>query len=141
MATLLRWSRAGELGSLERRMRHLLEDFELAPAFAPAADMYETDTELVLEVDVPGYDESQLSVSVTDHTVTVGGNRKEVTDEKPSRHVHLHERLEARFERRFTLPSDADPEHVRAEYRNGVLTVHVARSTTVLPHTIEIEKK
>ena len=88
MAILFRWSRPADLGSIERRMRRLLEDFELAPAFAPAADMYETDTELVLKVDVPGYDESQLTVSVTDHTVTVGGDRKEAT-EKSSRHVHL----------------------------------------------------
>jgi HSP20 family protein len=121
-------------------MRRLLEDFELAPSFAPAADMYETDTELVLEVDVPGYDESQLKVSVTDHTVTVGGERKEAT-EKASRQVHLHERLEARFERRFTLPADADAEHVRAEYDKGVLTVHVPRSRTVPSRTIEIEKR
>ena len=140
MATLLRWSRPAELGSIERRMRRLLEDFELAPAFAPAADMYETDTELVLEVDVPGYDESQLTVSVTDHTVTVGGDRKEAT-EKSSRHVHLHERLEARFERRFALPPEADAEHVRAEYDKGVLTLHVPKPTNIPPRTIEIEKK
>lgn len=140
MATLLRWSRPGDFGSIERRMRRVLEDLELAPAFAPAADMYETDTELVLEVDVPGYDESQLTVSVTDHTVTVGGDRKEAID-KSSRHVHLHERLEARFERRFMLPSDADAEHISAQYDKGVLTVHVPKTTTLPRRTIEIEKK
>jgi HSP20 family protein len=62
-----------ELDSIERRMRRAFEEFGFAPAFVPAADVYETDGELVVEIEVPGYEEQELEIELSDHTLTVKG--------------------------------------------------------------------
>jgi hypothetical protein len=54
---------------MERQMRRLSVDVGLAPALLPAADVYETAGEFVIELEVPGYEEKELGIEVTDHTV------------------------------------------------------------------------
>jgi HSP20 family protein len=122
---------------MERRMRRMLEDFGVAPAPLPAADMYETDKELVVELDVPGFEEKDLELAVSDHTLTVKGERKQEAEEK-EKTFYLHERLEKHFERKFTLPPEADVEHVEAKFRAGVLEVHVPKIEQATPRKIPI---
>jgi len=52
-----KWAPSPELDSMERRVRRLFEEIGFAPALAPAADVYETDDEFVVELEVPGYEE------------------------------------------------------------------------------------
>jgi HSP20 family protein len=127
---------------MDRRMRRLFSDvsFPIAPALAPAADVYETDGELVVELEVPGYEEKELKVEVTDHTLLVKGERKEET-KKEDKTLRLHERLESTFERRFVLPAETDSEHVSASYGKGLLTLHVPKRAQPKPRTIEIAKQ
>jgi len=137
MTTLVKWAPFSELDVFERRMRRMLEDFGVAPAPLPAADMYETDKELVVELDVPGFEEKELVLEVTDHTLTIKGERLAETEEK-RKSYYLHERLEKRFERRFTLPPEVDTEHIDATFRTGVLEVHVPKIEPLKARTIEI---
>src|SRR5215469_9973214 len=104
-----------ELDSMERRMRRLFEEIGFAPVLAPAADVYETDDEFVVELEVPGYEEEELSIEVSDHTLAIKGVRTRTTEEQPKEFA-LHERLEREFERRFVLPSEADTKHMRAVF-------------------------
>ncbi|HYA08184.1 MAG TPA: Hsp20/alpha crystallin family protein, partial [Gaiellaceae bacterium] len=99
-----------------------------------------TDAEYVVELEVPGFDEQELAVEVTDHQLLVKGSREEET-ERTERTALLRERLERRFERTFELPLAADTEHVSASYGKGVLTVHVPKTSTGEPHMIEITKE
>jgi HSP20 family protein len=126
MTTIVRWTPFHELDLVERRMRRMLEDFGVAPAPLPAANLYETDKELVVELDVPGFEEKELVLEVSDHTLTVKGEHKQETDEK-DKTFFLHERLEKHFERQFKLPAEVDTEHVEAKFRAGVLEVHVPK--------------
>src|SRR5215204_4883315 len=69
MPTLERFSPFHELDLLDRRMRRMFSDFPFVPALTPAADVYETDGELVVELEVPGYEEKELDIEVSDHTL------------------------------------------------------------------------
>jgi HSP20 family protein len=131
MTTLVRWVPFQDFDVIERRMRRMLEDFGVAPAPLPAADLYETDKELIVELDVPGFDEKELELEVSDHTLTVKGERAKEKEEK-ERTFYLHERIEKHFERKFALPPEADVEHVDARFGKGILEVHVPK--------IELEK-
>ena len=125
----------GDIGAFERRMRRAFEDFGFARALGPAADAYENEKEYVVELEVPGFDEKELDVSVSDHTLAVIGKRKAEKETK-DKSLLLRERLEAEFERRFVLPGPADSKHVTADYAKGILTVHVPKihaATTKIP--------
>ena len=139
MPLLERWTPIRELDLMDRRMRHFFEDLGVIPALAPAADVYETEGEIVVELEVPGFDEKQLDIEVIDHTLCICGEREE-TIAKKEKTLRVHERLEQTFERRFVLPAEVDTEHVRAEYKTGVLTVRMPTSTHEVPRKIEIAK-
>lgn len=137
MTTLVRWAPFQDLDVIERRMRRMLEDFGVAPAPLPAADLYETKDELIVELDVPGFDEKELALEVTDHTLVIKGERMKEKDET-DRTFYLHERLEKHFERQFKLPPEADVQHAKANFRTGVLEVHVPKIEQAKAHKIEI---
>ena len=139
MATLVKWSPFREFDLIERQMRRMLEDIGIAPAMLPAADVYETEDEFVLEVEVPGYAEKELTIEAFDHAVAISGERK-VDEERKEKTFRLHERLEKHFERRFELPPEADTEHLRAVFEKGVLEVHAPKSPEAKPRKIPIGK-
>lgn len=138
MATLVKWSPFRELDVLERGMRRMFDDFGFTPAALPAADVYETKDEFVVELDVPGFEQKELGIEVTDHTLIVKGERLETKEE--DKEFRLHERLEETFERRFFLPTDADTKHVKATFGKGVLVVHTPKLAIPTPQKIEITK-
>ena len=70
---LVRWSPFQELEAMDRRLRRLFDEFGFVPATVPNADVYETDDEFVVELEVPGYEEKELEIEVTDHTLCVKG--------------------------------------------------------------------
>jgi HSP20 family protein len=139
MTTTLRWSPVRELDAVERRMRRMLTEVGFGPMLLPAADIYETDDEYVVELEVPGFAEKELGIEVSDHLLTVRGERKETKDET-DKAFRLRERLEREFERRFELPIEADTEHVKASFSDGVLAVHTPKHEPTKPHKIEITK-
>lgn len=139
MPKLEKWTPLRELDLMDRRMRRFFEDLGFVPALTPAADVYETDGELVVELEVPGFDEKELEIEIRDHTLAITGERKEETETK-EKTLRMHERLEKRFERRFELPVGVDGEHIAAEYTKGVLTVHVPKVSHEQPRKVEITK-
>jgi len=139
MTTIVKWAPFQDLDVIERRMRRMLEDFGLAPAPLPAADLYETETELIVELDVPGFDEKELALEVSDSTLTIRGERRKEKEEL-EKTFYLHERLEKHFERRFKLPPEADLDHVEATFHTGVLEVHVPKIEPAKARKIRIAK-
>jgi HSP20 family protein len=137
MTTLVRWAPFQDLDPIERGMRRMLEDFDIESAPLPAADLYETDKELIVELDVPGFEEKELALTVSDHTLVIKGERAKEREEK-ERTFYLHERLEKRFERQFKLPPEADVEHAKAKFHTGVIEVHVPKIELAKTHKIEI---
>ncbi len=138
MTTIVKWAPFREFDVVDRRMRRLLEDFGVAPAPLPAADMYETEKELIVELEVPGFDEKELSLEASDHVLTIKGERRREKEEK-EKTFYLHERLEKHFERSFTMPVEADLDHVEAKFEGGVLEVHVPKIEPAKARTIPIK--
>jgi HSP20 family protein len=137
---LERWAPLPDRDLVERRMRRFVDGLGFGPLVAPAADVYEADNELLFELEVPGFAEKELKVSVSDHTLTIAGHREDEKSRK-EKTLRMHERLESHFERHFQLPSEADVDHVRAEYGQGVLTLHVPKVETAPRKTVPIETR
>ena len=140
MTTLVRWSPFQELESFDRRFRRLFGETgtPVAPLL-PAADVYETPTEYVVELEVPGFVEKELTVDVSDHTLAVKGMR-DAEKETKERAFLLHERLEKQFERRFSLPEEADTEHAKASFVHGVLKIATPKKAEAAPRIVPIGK-
>jgi HSP20 family protein len=130
-----------ELDAVERRMRRFFDEFGVIPAPLPAADLYETDGEYVLEVEVPGFAEPELDVSVSDHTLVVKGERTEKKEEQDGKAFRVQERLAKRFERRFELPRSVVVDRLGAEFENGLLKVHAPKTDAATSHKVEIVHK
>jgi HSP20 family protein len=137
MTTLQKWTPFRELDTMER-MRGMLEDIGFGPFTVPAADFYETDRDYVIELEVPGFEEKELGIEVSDHTLTIKGERKEEAEKEPDRSFRFHERLERIFERRFYLPAEADTEHVKATFAKGILTVLTPKAPETKPRRVPI---
>jgi len=129
-----------ELDSMERLARRLFDTWGVVPVFVPAADVYETPDELVVELEVPGFEEKDLDVEVTDHVLTVKGARKEAK-EREDKTFRLHERLDREFLRRFELPPEADTTKVKAVFTKGVLELHAPKTAEAKAHRIPIAAK
>jgi len=129
-----------EFDLMDRRTRRIFEDLGFVSALAPAADVYETESELVVELEVPGFDESELTVKIVDRTLTIKGERAEESEREEAT-LRLRERLESQFERHFVLPSEIDEEHVTATYEKGVLTLRVPKPVEQKPITVPIEHR
>jgi HSP20 family protein len=92
----------------------------------PQLDLYETDTAFVLEADLPGVKEEDVSVEVENHELVLHGKRtcEHVTTQG---NFHCRERQEGQFTRRLRLPASVDQEKIRAEFANGVLRVTLTK--------------
>jgi HSP20 family protein len=138
MTTLVKWTPFRDLDLIERRMRRMLEDVGFGPIMTPAADIYETPGEFVVELEVPGFRERELELEVTDHMLTVTGEAEAET-EKADRTFILHERLSHTFERTFQLPENADTKQLVATFDDGVLEIHAPKVPGTTPRKIAIE--
>jgi len=137
MASLVRWAPFGDLDIVDRRMRRMLEDFGVAGARLPTSDVLETEKELIVKLDAPGFDEKDLSLEVSDHTLAVRGERSGAKDDEGA-HFCVRERMGAQFERLFVLPPEADMSKVDATFKQGVLEVHVPKIERMTPRKIDI---
>jgi HSP20 family protein len=106
--------------------------------WSPAVDILETEDDLVLKADVPGIDMKNIDISLENGTLTVKGER---TFEAQQEHSGYHriERAYGKFARSFSLPETVDPDKVRAEYRNGVLSITLPKKEVAKPRTIKVE--
>ena len=137
---VVRWTPFRELETMERRMRRFFDDAGFAPALFPAADVYETEDEFVVELEVPGFEEKELDVELTDHVLAVKGHGTEEKDEN-GKAYRLRERTERTFERRFELPPEVDATAVRADFEKGILEIRAPKAKAPTPRKIELATK
>jgi HSP20 family protein len=134
---LTRWTPFQELDAFDRRARKLFDELGYTRTVIPAADVYERQGEYVYELEVPGFAEKDLDIEVTDHVLTVKGERIEEKEETDKTFL-MHERLARTFERSFVLPPEADTAHVNAEFEKGILAVHAPKTSVAAPKKVEI---
>jgi HSP20 family protein len=106
--------------------------------WAPLVDIAEDDKEYLIKVELPEVQKDDVKVTVESGTLTISGERKAEKEEK-GRKFHRVERFYGRFERSFTIPDDAEADNVKAEFKDGVLRVHLAKSEKARPKQIEVK--
>jgi HSP20 family protein len=108
------------------------------PEWTPLADITEDDKEYIVKTELPGMRKEDVKVTVENGVLTISGERKFEKEEKKKKY-HRVERGYGTFMRSFSLPDDANFNKVNAEFRDGVLTVHVQKSERAQPKQIEVK--
>ena len=103
----------------------------------PAVDILEKDGNLILRAELPGLNEKEIELQLEGNTLTLKGERKMESEDKKDTY-HRIERLYGSFSRSFTLPESADSDKIKAEYKNGILTVTVPQKPEVRPREIPV---
>jgi HSP20 family protein len=106
--------------------------------WVPPVDIKETENELIFKADIPDVDMKDIHVSIENGTLTLRGERK-FESKKDEGGWHRVERSYGTFERMFTVPETADPEAIKAEYKNGTLTITIGKKEIAKPRQIKVQ--
>lgn len=102
--------------------------------WSPPADVYQTDEEYAIEIDLPGIDRTALDISIDNDKLLIRGVR---AIEQETR--HRRERPHGRFLRRFTVPATVDQKAISADYKDGVLRVRLPKRKAPQAQRVEIK--
>jgi len=106
--------------------------------WAPSADISETDQEYLVRAELPAVQKEDVHVTLEDGVLTIRGERRQRQMEKTEK-FHRVESFSGEFSRSFSLPDDADASGVRAESKDGVLTVHIPKHAVAKPAPLQIK--
>jgi HSP20 family protein len=142
---IVKWNPFRELDEMQVRLNRMLnespsragEPFVFAD-WAPVVDIQETDKEYAVKADLPEVKREDIKVELVDGVLTIEGERKKEEEEKGKK-FHLVERQYGQFIRRFVLPHEVDVAEVKAEFKDGVLTVQLPKSVNGKPKSVEIK--
>jgi HSP20 family protein len=107
---------------------------------SPRLDVSETDQQLNIDAELPGFDEKDVEVTLAGDRLTIRGERKNDQEEK-GKNYHLSERRWGSFTRSITLPFDADPNDVDARFDKGVLHIAIKKPPSAAAKTAKIPIK
>jgi HSP20 family protein len=114
------------------------ENKDLFADWAPAVDIEETATEYVIKADLPAMKKEDVKVSVEDGVLAIEGERRQEKEEKGKK-FHRIERSFGTFVRRMALPTDVDQQRFVADFKDGVLNVHLPKTPTAASRKIEVK--
>jgi HSP20 family protein len=135
-----------QLSRIRNEINRIFEDpFGLASAastffegWTPAVDVYEEQDKITVRAELPGMKKEDIDITVVGDTLTIAGERKQ-EEEKKEGEVYRSERFLGRFQRSISLPTQVDVNNVQATYKDGVLTVNIAKSEQAKRKQIEIK--
>jgi HSP20 family protein len=149
MNALSRWDPFRELEDMQHRLSSVFgrqvqrsqdggrESITVAE-WAPLVDISEDDGGYLIKADLPEVKKEEIKVTVENGVLFLSGIRKFEKEEK-GRKVHRIERAYGTFARSFSLPEDANAEKIEAEFGDGVLKLHIAKSEAARPKQIEVK--
>jgi HSP20 family protein len=142
MATLVRWEPFREIAALQNEMSRFMNGLlegngRAAQSWVPALDVWETETDIVYALDLPGISEDKISVELDDGAVTITAER-ERTQEETEERFYRFERRYGTFARTFGVPQGVTEQDVKADYKDGVLEVHVTKPEQPKPKRIQV---
>jgi HSP20 family protein len=136
------------LYNLERRMGRIFNepltgfgwqmDEVATTAWTPVVDIFEELEQVRIVAEIPGVKPDAVKILVEGNVLTIQGTKEQVAEEKAEK-VHRYERTYGAFERSFTLPTTVDPEHIKATYEVGVLTVILPKIEKAKPREVKLE--
>ena len=134
------WNPFRELGLGSRWPRLLGDPSALAARgrFAPSVDIAEDNERYVVTVELPGSKKEDITVEMKDQVLTIRGEKRNEREEKRE-HSRWVERSYGSFSRSFALPANAVADRIKADFREGVLTVEVPKAEETKPRAISIK--
>jgi HSP20 family protein len=142
MATLVRWAPFSELASLQNELCRFMNGLHegngrTTQSWIPTADVWETESEVVYAFDLPGIPEDKISVELDEGALTITAEREREQSVEDGRFYRFERRFGS-FTRTIGVPQGVTENDVKAEYRNGVLEVHVGKPEQPKPRKIQI---
>jgi len=143
-----RWNPFKELQELESRWQSIFpfraatgnggKEAMTVAEWSPLVDIMEDEKEYLIKAELPDMKKEDVKLTVENEVLTMSGERKYVKEEKGEKH-HRIERAYGSFLRSFSLPEDADGSKVSADYKDGMLRVHLPKSEKAKPKAIEVK--
>jgi len=106
--------------------------------WTPSVDISETDSEFLIKAEIPEVDKKDVKVTVQDGTLTIQGERRQEKEDK-GRRFHRVERTYGAFMRTFDLPDGVDEDKLRAEFKDGMLLVHLPKTEKAKTRVIDVK--
>jgi HSP20 family protein len=146
MVHYVKWEPFRDLMAMQDRMTRLFDETlsrifkEGAPrgAWSPPVDIVERENMVILKIDLPEMNQSEIEIKVEENTLIIQGERRFIK-ESPEEHYLQVERPYGHFQRTFALPKAIDQGEIKASYKDGVLRVLLPRKKDVQPKQISVE--
>ena len=145
---LVRWDPFRELEEVSNRLNRVFargdshtsngKETMIIADWIPSVDISETAAEYQITAEIPDVKKEDVKVTLEDGVLTIQGEREYDKEEKGKK-VHRIERSYGRFARTFSLPDAVEADHVKAEFKDGVLSLHLPKSEKAKPKTIEVK--
>lgn len=145
MNTLIKWNPFREFEQMANCMNNIVSrsllptiDEPIASAeWSPLVDVEESDKEYTIKAELPEVKKENVKVELENGSIRISGERKLEKEEK-GRRFHRIERSYGAFERSFTLPEGTERKNVSAEFKDGLLKVHLPKGEGTIHKSLEI---
>ena len=144
---LVKWDPFRELEDVSNRLNRIFgqslarsesgQNMLAVADWAPSVDISETDSAYLIKGEIPGVKKEGVKVTIQDGMLTIQGERRQEKEEKGKK-FHRIECSYGSFARSFRVPSDADESSVKAEFKDGMLNVTLAKSEKAKPKSINV---
>lgn len=143
---VVRWDPFRDLGLLQDRMNRMFDDAgrgwrndepAATTTWSPSVDIFETEGEIVVKAELPGMERKNITLHLENNVLTLRGERK-FEKETKDENYHRIERSYGNFSRSFSIPATVDPEKIRADYKDGVLSIALPKKEQAKPKQINI---
>jgi HSP20 family protein len=141
----LAWPNFGRLTSLRDEIDRLFEaplaelarGSQLLSGWTPALDIFEDKDNVIVKAELPGMKREEIEVSLHDGSLSISGERKSESKHEDAE-VYRSERFVGRFQRTVSLPTPVAADKVKAQYKDGILTVTLPKTEEAKPKQIEV---
>jgi len=144
---LVKWDPFRELEDVTNRLNRIFgqplarsesgQNMLAVADWAPSVDISETDSAYLIKGEIPGVKKEDVKVTIQDGMLTIQGERRQEKEEKGKK-FHRIECSYGSFARSFRVPSDADENSVKAEFKDGMLNVTLAKSEKAKPKSVNV---
>jgi HSP20 family protein len=144
---IVKWNPFRELEDIQAGLNRFFNDAPVRrpdvdrpffAAWAPPVDIQETDKEYLIKAELSEIKKEDVKVGVLDGVLTIEGERKQEKEEKGKK-FHTVERSYGKFVRQFALPTEVEAANVQAEFKDGMLNVHLPKTAAAKPKTIDVK--
>ena len=140
------WQNFGQLSELRNEIDRLFESpltelvrtSRLLSSWTPALDVYEEKDDIVVRAELPGMKKEEIDVSLHDGSLSISGERRNEKKFEDAE-VHRTERFVGRFQRTVALPTPVAGDRVKAQYKDGILTITLPKTEEAKPKQIDVQ--